>query len=155
MERDYLQQDYTFYNGGSSTSASTAAASASVFSDVIGKSKLWDEVKEQDANIDELLVVLDFKVKSCDVADIAQKIEHLEGVLGNDDGLSQLASDSVHYNHSDLKSIICELNPTNQPPVIDDLFVNKTASVTLSAVDSSFLFVDNLQRILGNTIERE
>ena len=69
MKRDYPQQDYTFLNGGSSTSASnTAAATASGFSDM---------------------------------ADVAQKIEQLEGVLGNDDGLSQLASDSVHYNPSD------------------------------------------------------
>ncbi|KAL7590164.1 hypothetical protein Lser_V15G38330 [Lactuca serriola] len=91
MERDYPQQDYTFYNGGSFTSASTAATFASVFSDVIRKSKLWDEVKEQDANVDELLAVLGYKVKSYDMVNIAKKIEHLESVLGNDDGLSQLA----------------------------------------------------------------
>ncbi|CAH1425820.1 unnamed protein product [Lactuca virosa] len=153
MERDYPQQDYTFYNGDSSTFASTVAASASVFSDVIGKSKLWDKVEDQDSNVDELLA--GYKVKSCDMADIAQKIEHLEGVLGNDDGLSQLASDSVHYNHSDLKSMICDLNPTNKSHVIDDSFVNSTATVTLSVVDSSSVFVDNLQRIPENAIERE
>lgn len=117
---------------------------------------MWDEVEEQDAGVDELLAVLGYKVKSSDMADVAQKIEHLEGVLGNDDGLSQLASDSVHYNPSDLsswlESMICELNPTNQPTVIDDSFVNNTSSVTPSAVDSSSVFVDDLQRIPGNAI---
>ncbi|KAL7613157.1 hypothetical protein Lser_V15G08966 [Lactuca serriola] len=155
MERDYPQQDYTFYDGGSSTFASTVAASASVFSNVIGKSKLWDKVEDQDSNVDESLVVIGYKIKSCDMADIAQKIEHLEGVLGNNDGLSQLASNSIHYNHSNLKSMIYELNPTNQPPVIDDSFVNNTASVTRSVVDSSSVFVDNLERIPKNAIERE
>ncbi|KAL7589201.1 hypothetical protein Lser_V15G40484 [Lactuca serriola] len=48
MEQDYPQQD-----GGSSTFASTVAASASVFSDVIGKSKLWDKVEDQDSNVDK------------------------------------------------------------------------------------------------------
>ncbi|CAI9293571.1 unnamed protein product [Lactuca saligna] len=116
----------------------------SVFPDVIGKSKLLDKVEDQDSNVDELLVVIGYKIKSCDMADIAQKIKHLEGVLENDDGLSQLASNSIHYNHSHLKSMICELNPTNRPSVIDDSFVNNTASVTRSVVDSSSVFVDNL-----------
>ncbi|KAI3519529.1 hypothetical protein L1887_08725 [Cichorium endivia] len=76
---------------------------------------MWDGVEKQDVGDDELLAVLGYKVKSSDMADVAQKIEHLEGVLGNDDGLTQLASDFVHYNHSDLsswlESMICDLNP--------------------------------------------
>ncbi|CAH1431927.1 unnamed protein product [Lactuca virosa] len=145
MKRDYPQHDYTFFNGCSSTSASTIAASASGFLDVIRKSKLWDKVEEQDVNIDELLAVLGYKVKSSDMVDGGQKIEHLEGVSGTDDELSQLAYDYVHYNHSDLslwlKSIICELNPINQPYVIDDSFVNKTASITSMVVESSSLSI--------------
>ncbi|KAI3779081.1 hypothetical protein L2E82_08559 [Cichorium intybus] len=168
MKRDYPQQDYTFFNGGSSTSASAAAAAAPVtagFSDlrldVTGKSKMWDGVEEQDAGDDELLAVLGYKVKSSDMADVAQKIEHLEGVLGNDDGLSQLASDSVHYNPSDLsswlESMICELNPAVQQPIMDDSFVTGVTStgndsVTPSGVDSSSIFVDDLQAIPGNAI---
>ncbi|KAL4574387.1 hypothetical protein LXL04_021216 [Taraxacum kok-saghyz] len=156
MKRDYPQQDYTFLNGGSSTSASTAAAAtASGFSDLTGKSKMWDEVEEHDAGVDELLAVLGYKVKSSDMADVAQKIEQLEGVLGNDDGLSQLASDSVHYNPSDLsswlESMICELNPTAQNPGVHDSFVTN-ASVTQSGVDSSSVFVDDLKAIPGNAI---
>lgn len=163
MKRDYPQQDYTYFNGASSTSAAAGSGSGSGagFSDlrldVTGKSKMWDE--EQDAGVDELLAVLGYKVKSSDMADVAQKIEHLEGVLGNDDGLSQLASDSVHYNPSDLsswlESMICELNPTVQP--LDDSFVNGvtptgTSAVTPLAVDSSSGFVDDLQAIPGNAI---
>ncbi|KAI3491858.1 hypothetical protein L1887_43721 [Cichorium endivia] len=170
MKRDYPQQDYTFFNGGSSTSASAAAAAAAApvtagFSDlrldVTGKSKMWDGVEEQDTGDDELLAVLGYKVKSSDMADVAQKIEHLEGVLGNDDGLSQLASDSVHYNPSDLsswlESMICELNPGVQQPIMDDSFVTGVTStgndsVTPSGVDSSSIFVDDLQAIPGNAI---
>ncbi|KAJ0828425.1 putative transcription factor GRAS family [Helianthus annuus] len=86
---------------------------------------MWNE---EDAGVDELLAVLGYKVKSADMVDVAQKIEHLEGVFGNDDGLSQIASDSVHYNPSDLhswlESMICELNPSPEPVIIDDSFVN-------------------------------
>nr|GEV31178.1 DELLA protein GAI1-like [Tanacetum cinerariifolium] len=80
------------------------------------KSKMWDDVDDQDTGVDELLAVLGYKVKSSDMADVAQKIEHLEGVFQNDDGLTQLASDSVHYNPSDLstwlESMITEIDPT-------------------------------------------
>ncbi|PWA53346.1 DELLA1 protein [Artemisia annua] len=82
---------------------------------------LWDgcdgdgDVDDQDAGVDELLAVLGYKVKPSDMADVAQKIEHLEGVFQNDDGLTQLASDSVHYNPSNLstwlESMITELDP--------------------------------------------
>ncbi|XP_024988337.1 DELLA protein GAI1-like isoform X2 [Cynara cardunculus var. scolymus] len=114
-----------------------------ITSDVTGKAKktMWDE---EDAGVDELLAVLGYKVKSSDMVDVAQKIEHLEGVLGNDDGLSLLASDSVHYNPSDLsswlESMISELNPTTQPPPPP------------SEVDSTSAFVDDLQAIPGNAI---
>ncbi|GJX64873.1 ribonuclease H-like domain-containing protein [Tanacetum coccineum] len=80
------------------------------------KSNMWDDVDDQDTGVDELLAVLGYKVKSSDMADVAQKIEHLEGVFQNDDGLTQLASDSVHYNPSDLstwlESMITEIDPT-------------------------------------------
>nr|KAJ0186888.1 hypothetical protein LSAT_V11C900458010 [Lactuca sativa] len=43
---------------------------------------------EQDVGINELLVMLSYKLKLSDMADVVQKIEYLEGVLGNEDGLS-------------------------------------------------------------------
>ncbi|KAG6391613.1 hypothetical protein SASPL_149369 [Salvia splendens] len=67
---------------------------------------------------DELFAVLGYSVKPSDMADVAQKIEHLEQVMCSveNDGLSQLASDTTHYNPSDLsswlESMISGLNPT-------------------------------------------
>ncbi|CAH1419876.1 unnamed protein product [Lactuca virosa] len=86
-------------------------------------------------------------------------IEHLEGVLGNDDGLSQIASDSVHYNPSDLsswlQSMICELNRTTGPPMADDSFMNASSASVRAVAPSSGLtsvFVDDMQAIPGNAI---
>ncbi|KAI3730662.1 hypothetical protein L1987_61834 [Smallanthus sonchifolius] len=141
MKRDYQsQKNYTVFTGPSSSSTSAAAAAAGTgVSDVAGKSKMWDEGKQPEAGYDELLAGVGYEVKSSDMFEVAQKIEHLEGFLGNDDGLSQIASDSVHYNPSDLsswlESMISEINPiVQQPPVINDSFV------------------DDLQAIAGNAI---
>ncbi|KAG5247325.1 DELLA protein [Salix suchowensis] len=64
--------------------------------------------------MDELLAVLGYKIKSSDMADVAQKLEQLEMVLGSEDGISHLASDTVHYNPSDLsgwvQSMLSEFN---------------------------------------------
>ncbi|KAL7606641.1 DELLA protein GAI1 [Lactuca sativa] len=145
---------------GGASSATTGPALNSFTSDVTGKGKnMWDEFDDQDAGVDELLAVLGYKVKSSDMVDVAQKIEHLEGVLGNDDGLSQIASDSVHYNPSDLsswlESMICELNPTTEAPMIDDSFMNTSSASAGAAAPSPGLtsvFVDDLQAIPGNAI---
>ncbi|KAG5247324.1 hypothetical protein OIU78_000656 [Salix suchowensis] len=80
-----------------------------------GKGKSWFE-DDQDAGggMDELLAVLGYKIKSSDMADVAQKLEQLEMVLGSEDGISHLASDTVHYNPSDLsgwvQSMLSEFN---------------------------------------------
>nr|QCQ83071.1 DELLa protein GAI1-like protein [Ambrosia artemisiifolia] len=133
MKRDYPNQIFT---GSTSSSSPTP-----------GKSKMWEDFNDQDTGVDELLAVLGYKVKSSDMADVAQKIEHLEGVLSNDDGLSQMASDSVHQNPSDLsswlESMYCELNPIIQPPVASD-----DAFVVSSVVSGD----DGLQAIPGNAI---
>ncbi|XP_062107608.1 DELLA protein GAI-like [Humulus lupulus] len=86
------------------------------------KAKIWEEEQET-GGMDELLAVLGYKVRSSDMADVAQKLEQLEMVLGSaqEDGISQL-SDTVHYNPSDLsgwvQSMLSELNnpPTNLDP---------------------------------------
>ncbi|KAI9082173.1 hypothetical protein K1719_035913 [Acacia pycnantha] len=87
-----------------------------------GKSKLWDE-EPQDGGMDELLAVLGYKVRSSDMADVAQKLEQLEEAMGNvQGGISQLSSETVHYNPSDLstwlESVLSELNPS---PNLDSL----------------------------------
>ncbi|XP_047341630.1 DELLA protein GAI1-like [Impatiens glandulifera] len=82
---------------------------------VHGKSKMWPE---EDAGVDELLAMSGYKVKCSDMAVVAQKIEQLEQVIGQnqEDGLvSHLSSEAIHYNPSDLSSwletMISEINP--------------------------------------------
>ncbi|KAF8398989.1 hypothetical protein HHK36_014854 [Tetracentron sinense] len=115
----------------------------------VGKSKMWEEEKEQDAGVDELLAVLGYKVRSSDMADVAQKLEQLEMVMGNaqEDGLSHLSSETVHYNPSDLAtwlgSMLSELNPPpnfdppqqTQPQSIDDPLLAPAESSTITTVD--------------------
>ncbi|XP_010415179.1 PREDICTED: DELLA protein RGL1-like [Camelina sativa] len=72
-------------------------------------------MKEEAAGVDELLVVLGYKVRSSDMADVAHKLEQLEMVLGGD-GVSNLSDETVHYNPSDLsgwvESMLSDLDPT-------------------------------------------
>ncbi|KAB5560917.1 hypothetical protein DKX38_005874 [Salix brachista] len=101
-----------------------------------GRGKSWFE-DDQDAGggMDELLAVLGYKIKSSDMADVAQKLEQLEMVLGSEDGISHLASDTVHYNPSDLsgwvQSMLSEFN--NLPSTDFD------SSILLSSNRDSFL----------------
>nr|AYH92446.1 DELLA transcription factor 2 [Salvia miltiorrhiza] len=80
-----------------------------------GKPKMWTE-PQADAGMDDLFAVLGYKVKSSDMADVAEKLEQLEMAMGTtaDDGVSVLANDSVHYNPSDLsgwvESMLSELS---------------------------------------------
>ncbi|CAK9179145.1 unnamed protein product, partial [Ilex paraguariensis] len=105
-----------------------------------GKSKMWDET-EQDASVDELLAVLGYKVKSSDMAEVAQKLEQLEEVMVSvqEDGLSHLASDTVHYNPSDLsswlESMISELNPLpnfDSSSFMQDSFAESSTITTMA-----------------------
>ncbi|XP_062214837.1 DELLA protein DWARF8-like [Phragmites australis] len=83
---------------------------------------------EQEEEVDELLAALGYKVRSSDMADVAQKLEQLEMAMGMggeagpsaaaDDGfVSHLATDTVHYNPSDLSSWVeSMLSELNAPP---------------------------------------
>ncbi|KAK4430413.1 DELLA protein GAI [Sesamum alatum] len=83
-----------------------------------GKAKMWAEQQQQqpDAGMDELFAVLGYKVKSSDMADVAEKLEQLEMAMGStaEDGSSVLSTDTVHYNPSDLsgwvESMLTELS---------------------------------------------
>ncbi|KAJ4882609.1 DELLA protein RGL3 [Raphanus sativus] len=71
--------------------------------------------KLEDDNMDEFLSAIGYKVRSSDMADVAQKLEQLEVVLSSDDVLvSNALNDTVHYNPSDLSSwaetMLSELN---------------------------------------------
>uniref|UniRef100_A0A5B7A360 DELLA protein n=1 Tax=Davidia involucrata TaxID=16924 RepID=A0A5B7A360_DAVIN len=157
MKRDYRcpppYPDTCGGGGGSGSSSGGAGGDYSMAAD--RKAKMWEET-EQDAGVDELLAVLGYQVKSSDMAEVAQKLEQLEEVLGHveEDGLSQLASDTVHYNPSDisswLESMITELNPLPNldssatlppppPPQIDDLFLESSTITT----DHSKIFEDS------------
>ncbi|XP_022776430.1 DELLA protein GAIP-B-like [Durio zibethinus] len=107
-----------------------------------GKAKMWEEeAVQQDCGMDELLAALGYKVKTSDMAEVAQKLEQLEEVMCNvqDDGISQLASETVHYNPSDLstwlESMLSELNP---PPTFDPVVAAGTAAAAAATLDDSF-----------------
>ncbi|EEF28350.1 DELLA protein GAI [Ricinus communis] len=103
-----MKREHQESKGDSSSSCSAMA-----------KGKLWQEEEEQQqqdgGGMDELLAVLGYKVRSSDMAEVAQKLEQLEMVMGiaQEDGISHL-SDTVHYNPSDLsgwvQSMLSELN---------------------------------------------
>jgi len=78
---------------------SSAGTSSSGYS--TGKSNLWEE----EGGMDELLAVVGYKVRSSDMAEVAQKLERLEEAMGNvQDGLKELSDDAVHYNPSDISN---------------------------------------------------
>ncbi|CAN6859101.1 unnamed protein product [Brassica oleracea] len=92
------------------------------------KDKMMKVKEEEDGgNMDELLAVLGYKVRSSEMAEVALKLEQLETMMGNvqEDGLSNLATDTVHYNPSELYSwldnMLTEFNPP--PPEINNSFL--------------------------------
>ncbi|PIN25968.1 hypothetical protein CDL12_01247 [Handroanthus impetiginosus] len=97
---------------------------------------MWS-CEAEDAGVDELFAVLGYKVKSSDMAEVAQKIEQLEEVMGSvqQDGLSQLASETVHYNPSDLsswlESMISGLNPMPEFDSSSDPFLESSTITTI------------------------
>ncbi|BAT86057.1 hypothetical protein LR48_Vigan03g260000 [Vigna angularis] len=91
-----------------------------------GKAKMWEEDRhQQGGGMDELLAALGYKVRASDMADVAQKLEQLEMVMGSaqEEGISHLASDTVHYDPTDLhswvQSMLAELNPEPTNTILD------------------------------------
>ncbi|KAL6529168.1 DELLA protein gai1 [Orobanche gracilis] len=125
MKREHMMNQEIFSSSGSCSSSS--------------KAKMWP-CEADDAGVDELFAVLGYQVKSSDMEAVAQKIEQLEEVLGGvqQDGLSQLASDTVHYNPSDLsswlESMISGLNPMPEFESSSDPFLE---SSTVTSIDNS------------------
>ncbi|KAK6941592.1 Transcriptional factor DELLA, N-terminal [Dillenia turbinata] len=90
------------FDGGSSSSSSGSCA---------GKSP----------EIDGLLAGAGYKVRSSELSQVAQRLERLENVMVNaSNEISQVASDVVHYNPSDLAnwvdSMLAELTHPQYPP---------------------------------------
>ncbi|GFP90806.1 della protein gai1 [Phtheirospermum japonicum] len=116
------------------------------------KAKMWPCEATGD---DELFAVLGYKVKSSDMAVVAQKIEQLEEVMGSvqQDGLSQLASETVHYNPSDLsswlESMISGLNPVPEFESSSDPFLESSTITT--AIDNTSSSVSSRARMLSDS----
>ncbi|XP_051148410.1 DELLA protein GAI1-like [Andrographis paniculata] len=89
-----------------------------------------------DGGDDELFAVLGYNVKSSDMAEVAMKIEQLEEAMGSveQDGLLQLASDTVHYNPSNLstwlESMISGLNSELEFNSASDSFRESSSTIT-------------------------
>ncbi|KAF2308378.1 hypothetical protein GH714_006582 [Hevea brasiliensis] len=137
-------------SAGSSSSVYSTMPPANTNTDASCKAKMWKDDAHVDGGMDELLAVLGYKVRSSDMAEVAQKLEQLEEVMGHvqEDGLSHLASETVHYNPSDLstwlESMLSELNPNPnfdplvvaaQPSSLDDSFFAPPESSTITSVD--------------------
>ncbi|KAL6001640.1 DELLA protein gai1 [Asimina triloba] len=102
-----------------------------------------DECQASDASgMDDLLAALGYKVRSSDMAEVAHKLEQLEMVMCNvpEDGLSQLASDTVLYNPADisnwLETMLSELNGPDPSIASNPQFgVDLPESSTVTPVD--------------------
>ncbi|KAG2701481.1 hypothetical protein I3760_06G046900 [Carya illinoinensis] len=117
----------------------------------------WEDEAQPDCGVDELLAVLGYQVRSSDMAEVAQKLEMLDDLMGNaqGDGLSQLAYETVHYNPSDLstwlQSMLSEFNPlpvngfdpmvphatgaVAPPAPLDDSLLARAESSTITSID--------------------
>lgn len=115
-----------------------------------GKKMMQEDSPPQqaDAGVDELLAALGYKVRASEMAEVAHKLEQLEMVMGNqEDGLlSHLATETVHYNPSDiatwLETMLSEFNAPPQPPnfphpqpLIDNNTAAAADSSTITTVD--------------------
>ncbi|XP_051145093.1 DELLA protein GAI1-like [Andrographis paniculata] len=125
MKREHMNQE----NFSSSGSCSSSA----------GKGKMWTYEADDTGGVDKNFAVLGYNVKSADMVEVAQKIEQLQEVMDavQQDGLSQLVSDTVHYNPSDLsswlESMITGLNPV---PEFDSSSNPFLESSTITSIDN-------------------
>ncbi|XP_060183520.1 DELLA protein GAI-like [Lycium barbarum] len=121
-----------------------------------GKAKIWEEEEEeQDAGMDELLAVLGYKVKSSDMAEVANKLEQLEMAMGTnmEDGITHLSTDTVHKNPSDLsgwvQSMLSELSHTS----ISTNFEENNLSLSNGSTSATRIISDDdLRAIPGGAV---
>ncbi|KAJ0252817.1 DELLA protein RGA [Hirschfeldia incana] len=150
MKRDLHQfqgPDTRFPNHNHGTSANTGSSSSS------SKDKMMMVKEEEDGgNMDELLAVLGYKVRSSEMAEVALKLEQLETMMGNvqEDGLSNLATDTVHYNPSELYSwldnMLTEFNPPPQPEINSSFLAGAAASdYDLKAIPGNAIYARSNQ----------
>ncbi|KAL1569709.1 DELLA transcription factor 2 [Salvia divinorum] len=108
------------------------------------KPKMWVE-PQPDAGLDDLFAVLGYKVKSSDMADVAEKLEQLDMAMGTtaDDGASVFANDTVHYNPSDLSGWVQRMLTELSSPCAESSitkFINFSGDDDLSAIPGGAVF---------------
>ncbi|XP_077211659.1 protein SLENDER RICE1-LIKE 1-like [Tasmannia lanceolata] len=67
-------------------------------------------------DIDGLLAGAGYRVRSSDLRHVAQSLERLESAMVNAPEMSQIVSDAVHYNPSDLASWVESMLSNTHPP---------------------------------------
>ncbi|KAM2710745.1 hypothetical protein FF1_047069 [Malus domestica] len=135
MKREHCHSSATASQNNSKPEYSSLPSSA-----LNGKAKIWEDEQGYSGggDMDELLAVLGYKVRTDDMADVAEKLEQLEMVMGSaqEDGVSQL-SDTVHYNPSDLsgwvQSMLSELNTGDDMPSINGPLLAPGESSTITS----------------------
>ncbi|XP_057807203.1 DELLA protein GAI-like [Salvia miltiorrhiza] len=101
--------------------------------------KTWAEEKQAGAGMDELFAVLGYKVKSSEMAEVAEKMEQLEMAMGS----AFLSDDTVHYNPSDLSGWVDSmLTISNQ----------HGSSSSTPTTTAKFIRDDDLRAIPGGAI---
>lgn len=151
MKREYTDARACGGGGGGGEAADGYGTSCSG-GFASGKSKMMmPEEEQQDAGVDELLAALGYKVRSSDMADVAQKLEQLEmamvsgagvggGALDDNAVLAHLASETVHYNPSDLSTWLENmLSELNAPPFPPPPVMAPSSSSSTSAMDQHHL----------------
>lgn len=131
-----MKRDLHQFQGPQSRLSSHGTAAIAGSSSSLPNKMMMVKEEEDSGNMDELLAVLGYQVRSSEMAEVALKLEQLETMMGNvqEDGLSQLATETVHYNPSELytwlDSMLSELNPppvasgsNGLDPVIDNSFL--------------------------------
>ncbi|KAE8675899.1 DELLA protein GAI [Hibiscus syriacus] len=113
--------------------SSTLAGSISGSSSSSSKPPPFPLQREQQQDIDGHLAGAGYKVRSSELRKVAQRLERLETAMVNSPAdLSQLASDTIHYNPSDLASWVDSLlsefalNPTCPYEFVTDPVTNRT-----------------------------
>ncbi|OMO95615.1 Transcription factor GRAS [Corchorus olitorius] len=143
-----MKRDHQEICGATSYGSGSGSKSESSTISIPNKGKLWEE--EQDAGgMDELLAVLGYKVRASDMADVAQKLEQLEMVMGTaqEDGISHLSCDTIHYNPSDLsgwvQSMLSELNnPATEN--LDPVLANSDSNSSILSQETGVRLVHTL-----------
>ncbi|KAL3527465.1 hypothetical protein ACH5RR_012121 [Cinchona calisaya] len=147
MKRDHRDQEHE----------KIASSSSSPSSQMISKcNKTWEDEEQQqlqpDAGMDELLAVLGYKVKSSDMAKVAQNLEQLERMMrtNTEDGISQL-SDTVHFNPSDLSGWVQSMLSEYNNSTTNNHLSNLPPFDQISSAES-VIFDDDLRAIPGDAI---